>query len=336
MANKIYYLEPDEEITKVINRIRQSEEEGVVLVVPRNSTLTQSVINLKLLKRGAEEHDKMIGLVTTDRVTKNLADQLGVKVFARASEAEKAMLMTEAAKPPIKSDEGDLKVHTYKKYDLSALNKDELPVEDSEDEEVQLSKKTLVEVEDHSVFREDDGTGKEELGSDGGEEESQVAEDRREDEKTKKEDDDMRLGSGRNRPFGNARSRYIKTGGSRKPLAILAAVTVIVLVIVVLLFLPSAKASLVLKTTNLDKIAEKIPDDKEEITDKIYKDEKLHLINKKLNLLGEKYKTIIILRYQQDMSVKEISEILNIEYSSTKVSLFRAIHRLQELCEDEN
>jgi len=90
------------------------------------------------------------------------------------------------------------------------------------------------------------------------------------------------------------------------------------------------------KTTNLDKIAEKIPDDKEEITDKIYKDEKLHLINKKLNLLGEKYKTIIILRYQQDMSVKEISEILNIEYSSTKVSLFRAIHRLQELCEDEN
>jgi len=85
------------------------------------------------------------------------------------------------------------------------------------------------------------------------------------------------------------------------------------------------------KTTNLEGIEEKIGDSKEKIEDKIERDEKLEIINQKINLLGEKYKTIIILRYQQDLSVKEISEILNIEYSATKVALHRAIHRLQEL-----
>jgi len=242
--NKIFYLESDEEITKVINRIRQSEEDGAVLVIPRNSTLTQSVINLKLLKRGAEEHKKMIGLVTTDRVTKNLADQLGVKVFGKVSEAEKAMLIVEAVKIPAKLvDDADLRINTYKKYDLSGLNKEEPSIETEDD--IKLSKKSLEDVTGPEVS----SVEHEEENIDEVDEQESVQEESSDDvvHESKNEDDDMRLKQGKN--------RHIKTGGSRKPLAILAAVTIIVLLVVVCLFLPSAKASLVLKTANLDKTA---------------------------------------------------------------------------------
>ncbi|PIS07790.1 hypothetical protein COT78_01665 [Candidatus Berkelbacteria bacterium CG10_big_fil_rev_8_21_14_0_10_43_13] len=250
--NKIFYLESDEEITKVINRIRQSEEDGAVLVIPRNSTLTQSVINLKLLKRGAEEHKKMIGLVTTDRVTKNLADQLGVKVFSKVSEAEKAMLIVEAVKIPAKlADDADLRVNTYKKYDLSGLNKDE-PLTESDDD-IKLSKKSLEDVAEPEIssveHQEENIDEVEEQGPDQKESDDKAA------DESKNEDDDMKLRSEKGRLFGNNHSKHIKTGGSRKPLAILAAVTIIVLLVVVCLFLPSAKASLVLKTADLDKTA---------------------------------------------------------------------------------
>ncbi|NBQ85027.1 MAG: hypothetical protein EBU03_02740 [Methylophilaceae bacterium] len=120
MANKIYYLEPDEEITKVIDRIRKSEESGVVFVVSRGSTIAQSIINLKLLSRNAAEHGKTIGIVSTDRVTKNLAERLKIPVFAKAAEAEHAELTPALLKSVEKAPEVDttpVKVNTYRKYD---------------------------------------------------------------------------------------------------------------------------------------------------------------------------------------------------------------------------
>jgi len=122
--NKVFYLEADEEITKVIGRIRNCKEDGAVLVIPRGGTIGQSIINLKILRRNAFEHGKGIALVTNDSVTNNLSDQLGISVFSKVSEAEKANLAeaveVEKAKP-LSADEEEKK-KSYKKYDLSRLN----------------------------------------------------------------------------------------------------------------------------------------------------------------------------------------------------------------------
>lgn len=88
------------------------------------------------------------------------------------------------------------------------------------------------------------------------------------------------------------------------------------------------------KTTNLEEIKNVLPDNKEYIPEQIAKIENIQLINSKLRLLSEKNLELIILRFQQDLSVKEISEILNIEYSATKVALYRAVRTLQELCKE--
>jgi hypothetical protein len=79
--DEILYLEPDEEITSVIDKLQKSSSDSVGLVIPRNSSLIHSAINLKLLKKQADVLKKDIALVTADKIGKNIASQVGIQVF---------------------------------------------------------------------------------------------------------------------------------------------------------------------------------------------------------------------------------------------------------------
>ncbi|HLC44178.1 MAG TPA: hypothetical protein VJK08_03590, partial [Patescibacteria group bacterium] len=272
--NKVHYLEPDEEITKVINRIRQSEEDGVVLVVPRNSTLTQSVINLKLLKRSAIEHKKAIGLVSTDRITKNLAEQLQVKVFSQVAEAEKAMLIFETpVSASSQKDDSSLKVHTYRKYDLSKMNENErngergTGNEEPESDIIKLSKKPL-EAEG-AVYDPSDSTSSSAEATEDRQNkpefDDEPIEQRNEEQETRngeteeeiksvpaeniEKDDDISYRS------GSYKGKHLRTSGSRKPLLILFSSILVILAIIVGLFWPSAQATVTLKTADFEQKA---------------------------------------------------------------------------------
>jgi len=80
-VKKVIYLEIDEEITSAIDKIKKTEADSLALVMPKGATLLQSVINLKLLKKQAENHKKDISIVTNDRVGKTIALQVGLSVF---------------------------------------------------------------------------------------------------------------------------------------------------------------------------------------------------------------------------------------------------------------
>ncbi len=90
--NEIIYLEPDEDITGVISRVKSAESKAVCLVVPRGGSISQSVVNLKLLKREIEKLGKAVSLVTKDKISKNLASQVGITVYTSASEAKNARI----------------------------------------------------------------------------------------------------------------------------------------------------------------------------------------------------------------------------------------------------
>ncbi len=79
--DEIIYLEPDEEITSVIDKLKQSKANRLSLVVPREATLLQSVVNLKLLLKEAESLGKEIAIITADKIGRNLAAQIGITVF---------------------------------------------------------------------------------------------------------------------------------------------------------------------------------------------------------------------------------------------------------------
>jgi RNA polymerase sigma-70 factor, ECF subfamily len=55
-----------------------------------------------------------------------------------------------------------------------------------------------------------------------------------------------------------------------------------------------------------------------------------------LDRLSDNYKTVIILRFYQDLTIKQISEVLNTPEGTIKTHLHRAIHQLKkELCKKE-
>lgn len=78
----VIYLEADEEITAATSRMLASSSKEVRIVVPKRSTLLQSVVNQKLLKRAADNAGKSLILVTTDRTAAHLAAQVGLPVAA--------------------------------------------------------------------------------------------------------------------------------------------------------------------------------------------------------------------------------------------------------------
>lgn len=85
----IIYLESDAEITEAIDKLKAVESTSVKIVVPARSSLLQSVVNLKLLKRSAETAKKDLVLVTNDRTAKNLAGTVGLAVATSVKAAPK-------------------------------------------------------------------------------------------------------------------------------------------------------------------------------------------------------------------------------------------------------
>ncbi len=66
MANskEIIYIDIDDEITGIIDKVQDSLSSLVVLVLPKRATVLQSSVNMKLLKRSADEVDKDLVLIT--------------------------------------------------------------------------------------------------------------------------------------------------------------------------------------------------------------------------------------------------------------------------------
>lgn len=75
------YLESDEEIPSVIDRLEEFKGKTIVLVVPKTSVVLQSVINLKLIQRVSQKLDIDFSLVSQDPIGRNLANQVGIAVY---------------------------------------------------------------------------------------------------------------------------------------------------------------------------------------------------------------------------------------------------------------
>lgn len=63
--NKIH-IRVDEEIPSIVDKIKKCAEKEITLIIPRNAFILNNVINLKILKKEAEELDKKILVITAD------------------------------------------------------------------------------------------------------------------------------------------------------------------------------------------------------------------------------------------------------------------------------
>jgi RNA polymerase sigma-70 factor (ECF subfamily) len=89
------------------------------------------------------------------------------------------------------------------------------------------------------------------------------------------------------------------------------------------------------ETVDIEGLEDKLVDDKRNIQEEAGEHNLIEIIMGKLKFLPERDQELITLRFVQDVSVKEIAEMLNLEYTATKVAIHRAIKKLSELCSND-
>ena len=83
IMHQTFYIDIDEEITSIVDRLRKSKSHEVVIVVPKRAILIQSIVNLKLLKKEADDLKKEIIIVTQDKFGKMIIEKAGIAVEQR-------------------------------------------------------------------------------------------------------------------------------------------------------------------------------------------------------------------------------------------------------------
>jgi len=79
-VHQTFYIDIDEEITYIVDRLRTAKTREVVIVVPKRAILIQSIVNLKLLKKEADSLKKELIIVTQDKFGKMLIEKAGISV----------------------------------------------------------------------------------------------------------------------------------------------------------------------------------------------------------------------------------------------------------------
>ena len=80
MKKDVIYIDTEDDITAIIDKVKTAKAPVVALVPPKRIGVLQSIVNLKLLKRTADEGKKHIVLITNDAALSALAAGVAVPV----------------------------------------------------------------------------------------------------------------------------------------------------------------------------------------------------------------------------------------------------------------
>lgn len=115
------YIDVDDEITSIIEKVQNSPSKIIALVLPKRATVFQSIVNMKLLKRTADANKKNIVLITSEAGLTPLAGAVGVHV-AKTLQSKPAIPAAPAAQPdtPVAADAAEIEELTDTPLDTSA------------------------------------------------------------------------------------------------------------------------------------------------------------------------------------------------------------------------
>lgn len=104
----VWYLDGKDEITDAVARLRDSDDDAVILVVPAGSRIATGRINFKLLAKEAASRDKALVIVSPDEQVRSLVAAAGVLGRATVADAKAALERGDAPPeptPPTQSDQ---------------------------------------------------------------------------------------------------------------------------------------------------------------------------------------------------------------------------------------
>ncbi|MFO0920087.1 MAG: hypothetical protein U0451_00235 [Candidatus Saccharimonadales bacterium] len=102
------YIDIDDEITGIIDKVTTSKKKIVALVLPKRATVMQSIVNMRLLKRASDDAGKNIVLITSDASVLPLAGVAGVYI---AKTLQSKPYLPDINQEDFQSDEAVEEVH---------------------------------------------------------------------------------------------------------------------------------------------------------------------------------------------------------------------------------
>jgi len=78
--HQTFYIDIDEEITSIVERLKKARASEIIIVAPKRALLIQSIVNLRILKKEADENDIQLMMVTQDKLGKILIEKAGIFV----------------------------------------------------------------------------------------------------------------------------------------------------------------------------------------------------------------------------------------------------------------
>ncbi len=137
------YLDVEDEITGIIDRVKSSSKKIVALVLPKRATVLHSVVNMKLLKRAADDAKKNIVLITSETGVLPLAGVVGVHV-AKTLQSKPAIPSVPAADDvPLEVSESETDVELDPSKPVGVLS-GVMPESEEETIEVDNSDKPII------------------------------------------------------------------------------------------------------------------------------------------------------------------------------------------------
>lgn len=100
LGRDLIYIETDDEVISIVEKIKSSPESVVALVAPKRIGVLQSAVNLKLLKRAAKQSRKQLAIVTTDVALSNLASGLSIPIARTVNSHAKLLEAEQIANDP--------------------------------------------------------------------------------------------------------------------------------------------------------------------------------------------------------------------------------------------
>ena len=138
MNKDVIYIEPEDDITDIISKLRASRSKVVALVPPKKIGVLRSAVNTKLIAKAAKSAEKVAVIVTTDSSLVKLSASAGIPVAKNLSSRPKLPSeITEEDEKPTKVIEES----TPEKSKTTEIKSEEVEKPDSEEKSKKPSDK---------------------------------------------------------------------------------------------------------------------------------------------------------------------------------------------------
>ena len=148
MNKDVIYIEPEDDITDIISKLRASKSKVVALVPPKKIGVLRSAVNTKLIYKAAKSSEKAVVIVTTDSALIKLSASAGIPV---------AKNLSSRPKMPSEITEEDEKPSKV----IEEKTPDEKPAEDKKPGDKKTTEIKSDEIEKKSETKEDKKKDKE-------------------------------------------------------------------------------------------------------------------------------------------------------------------------------